>query len=92
METGILKQLLSHSKKQDADAYVYTNDGPSEPLCSIYTARSLSHILQLLKTNQLLKHSLKYILEQVNTVSIPLSPEQKKHFKNFNADADLSDL
>jgi molybdenum cofactor guanylyltransferase len=92
MEGNILKQLFSDYQKQTADAYVYTNDGVHEPLCGIYTGRGLSHILHLQNTNQLLKHSMKYMLEQVNTLSIPITVDQKKYFRNFNAHAELNGL
>jgi molybdopterin-guanine dinucleotide biosynthesis protein A len=92
MEPPVLQQLLRYSETQTADAYVFTNDAAYEPLCGIYTAGALSHIFQLQKTNQLLKHGMKYLLEQVNTISIPLTPDQKKHFRNFNAHAELNGL
>jgi molybdenum cofactor guanylyltransferase len=92
MEMAILKQLFSHYEKQPADAYVYTNDGLPEPLCGIYKARALLHVLQLKKTNQLLKHSMKYMLEHITTDLTPLTTEQKIYFRNFNAHADLNGL
>jgi molybdopterin-guanine dinucleotide biosynthesis protein A len=92
METAVLKQLFRYYEMQTADAFVYTNDGVYEPLCGIYTAKGLSHIRGLQKTNQLLKHSMKYMLEHVNTFSIPLATDQKKYFRNFNAHAELKGL
>jgi molybdopterin-guanine dinucleotide biosynthesis protein A len=92
MEAAVLKQLFRYYEMQTADAFVYTNDGVYEPLCGIYTAKGLSHIRGLQKTNQLLKHSMKYMLEHVNTFSIPLTTDQKKYFRNFNAHAELNGL
>ena len=92
METTTLKQLYGEYEKQTADAYVFTNNGVPEPLCAIYTAAALLHILQLLQTNQLARHSMKYALEQVSTFSVPLTENQKIYFQNFNALAELNDL
>ena len=92
METAVLEQLLGYYKIQTADAFVYTNDGTPEPLCGIYCASGSSHILQLQKKNQLLKYSMKYMLEQMKTISIPLAADQKKYFRNFNAHTELNGL
>ena len=80
METTILQRLLDCYNANNALAYVYTNDGVQEPLCGIYTALALSNVLQLIKTNQLVKHSMKFLLEHVHTFSIPLAAEQKIYF------------
>jgi molybdopterin-guanine dinucleotide biosynthesis protein A len=92
MEISVLQQLFDSSKKHAADAYVFTNDGNFEPLCGIYTAAGLAHIIQLLKSNSLLKHSMKYTLEHLSVCTIALRPEQKQYFRNFNAHADLNGL
>jgi molybdopterin-guanine dinucleotide biosynthesis protein A len=92
MEVSVLQQLFDSSKKHAAGAFVFTNDDIYEPLCGIYTASGLAHILQLLKDNQLAKHSMKYTLEHLSTCTIALSPEQKQSFRNFNAHADLNGL
>jgi len=92
MEIPVLQQLLNSSREHTADAFVFTNDGIYEPLCGIYRASGLAHIMQLLKNNQLPKHSMKYTLEHVSTYAIALSPEQKQCFRNFNAHADLNGL
>jgi len=92
METAVLKQLQAQFEKHAADAYVFTNDEAFEPLCAIYTAKGLSRILELQKNKQLLKHSMKYVLEQLHPVSIALTMDQKKYFRNFNAHAELNGL
>lgn len=92
MEPIILQQLLKYFETEKADAYVYTNDGAYEPLCGIYTAAALASILQLLQQGRLLKYSMKYLLDHINTCSIPVAPDQKKYFRNFNAHADLNGL
>ncbi len=93
MDADVLKQLLDiyHLDTND-DAFVFTNNGEPEPLCAIYTARGLAHIRQLYQSNQLLKHSMKFMLEHINSWFEPLSEEQKKCFQNFNAHAALNGL
>lgn len=92
MEIPVLRQLYNHYKEHPAAAYTYRNDGAAEPLCGIYTAGGLSKIYQLQKKGQLAKHSMKYMLEQIDTVLIDLTAEQKKCFRNFNSHGDLYDL
>ena len=93
METELIKELLNIYQKQPAyDAFVFTNDGEPEPLCGIYKSNGLAHILQLYQTNQLPKHSMKFMLEHISTHTIPLSDDKKKAFRNFNAHAELNGL
>ena len=35
---------------------------------------------------------MKYVLEHLNIVTLALTDEQKKYFRNFNAQADLNGL
>lgn len=93
METALLRELLI--KYQDGanyDAFVYANDGQPEPLCGIYKAKGLNNILHLYQTNQLPGYSMRFILEQIATVGIPLENEKKKCFQNFNSPSELKEL
>ena len=93
MHTAILKELLQHYEgNAAADAYVFTNDDELEPLCGIYKPKGLSTVVNKLQSGQLAKHSMKFMLEHVNTFSFPLREEQKECFRNFNAHADLNGL
>jgi len=93
IEVVLLKELLSHYKQHtNFDAFIYTNDTELEPLCGIYKAHALNKIFQIYQSNQLLKHSMKYALEQVNTYTIPLASDKKKFFKNFNTPGELNSL
>ena len=93
METSILQELLHHyNENVAADAFVFTNDGEPEPLCGIYNATGLASVLNLYKSGQLVKHSMKFMLEHINAFFIPLRDEQKKSFRNFNAHAELNGL
>ncbi len=93
MEQKILTQLLNiYNQHTSADAFVFTNDGEPEPLCAIYTAKGLSHIIQLYQENKLPKHSMKFMLDNISTFYTPLSDEQKKYFRNINTHAELNGL
>jgi len=93
METELLKELINNYQQHTmSDAFVYTNDGEPEPLCGIYKASALANILHLYHTDQLPKHSMKYMLEQINTFFIPVTDDKKKCFRNFNAHAELNGL
>lgn len=92
METVILQQLYGSFQSDAAEAWVFSNDNALEPLCGIYTAGGLAKIMQLLRTQGLQKHSMKYVLEQLHTEAIPVLPDQKKYFLNVNAHAQLNGL
>jgi molybdopterin-guanine dinucleotide biosynthesis protein A len=48
LDPQLIKELVEHYEQdENADAFVYTNNGEPEPLCGIYTATGLSHIVQL---------------------------------------------
>lgn len=93
MQTSLLKELLiQFNLHPDFDAFIYTNDGEPEPLCGIYKAKGLNKILHLYQRNQLSRHSMKYMLEQINTYSVPLPDDKKKCFQNFNRPPELNEL
>ena len=93
METELLQKLLSRCDQDESyDAFVYTNDGEPEPLCGIYKAKGLASIYNLYKSNQLQKHSVKYMLEHISTFAIPLPEDKKSCFRNFNTHAELNGL
>jgi molybdenum cofactor guanylyltransferase len=88
MKTDLLFTLQEKHQQQTADAYIFSNDGKAEPLCGIYTARSLACVCDLYKTKKLHTFSMKFILQQLNVCSMPLKNEEKKYFHNFNSPAD----
>ncbi len=93
MEPELLKELYNCSwQNEGSEAYIFTNENEPEPLCGIYTAKGLLKIAALQKENKLLKHSMKFILSQLSVYSIALNDNQKKHFRNFNAHAELNGL
>lgn len=91
MEPFLLKELYEqYLQHPSADAYIFTNDGEPEPLCGIYTANGLSTILAMLQDGQLIRHSMKFMLDHLVVNTIALLEEQKKYFRNFNAHAELN--
>ena len=93
MEMAVLNELLSMALKEPgAAAFVYTSEGEPEPLCAIYKADGLAHIHDLLKTGQLTRHSMKFMLEHIAVSFTALNDAQKKYFRNFNAHAELNGL
>jgi molybdopterin-guanine dinucleotide biosynthesis protein A len=93
MESSILKELhIQYKQSNQNDAFVFTTDGEPEPLCGIYTAKGLASILALYHSKQLLKHSMKFMLEQIAVCEIPVADDQKKYFRNINAHAELNGL
>lgn len=93
METTILKELHTcYQQNENYEVYIFTNDEEPEPLCGIYSSKGLKKIIALQKENKLMRQSMKFVLNQLNTYMIPLREEQKKHFRNFNAHAELNGL
>jgi len=90
MESFVLGELynLYHTNK-NADAYIFTNDNEPEPLCGIYCAKGLAAILKMQQQNKLPRHSIKFILSQLNVQYVPIKENQKKYFTNFNSPTDL---
>lgn len=92
MEPALLKELFYLYQQNNADAFVFTNNGEPEPLCGIYTAKGLLTVFNMLQEGKLTKHSMKFMLEHLTVSSLALTDEQKKNFRNFNAHAELNGL
>lgn len=91
METSILSSLYKNYQQQEAHVYIFTNEGEAEPLCGIYTAKGLSLILTMLYKGQLVKHSMKFMLEHLTVTKMPLKENEKKYFRNFNTPAEINE-
>jgi molybdopterin-guanine dinucleotide biosynthesis protein A len=89
METLVLKELLRNEENNKYEAIVFVNNNMVEPLCAIYSARGLAKILLLHKSNGLTRHSLKYVLEKLNTKLIDIDERWSSYFTNFNGVDDL---
>ena len=93
MATSVLQQLQQVCLSDNqAQAFAFSNAGEAEPLCGIYKSAAIAAIHSLYKSRQLPKHSMKFMLEHVNTHSIALAEEQKQFFRNFNSHAELNGL
>ena len=85
MDSVLLKDLyLRWKQNTDTQAYLYTTAGEPEPLCAIYTAPGLALITHLYYTDRLLRHSMKYALDQLIVDSQPMPKDKIKCFENFN--------
>ncbi len=93
MEPFLLQELwASYQTNPGPDAFVFTNDGEPEPLCGVYKASGLAKILTLYHSQQLSRHSMKFMLDHINVFTLPLPDAHKKCFRNFNAHAELNGL
>ena len=92
MEISILSSLNKTYQQQNSDAYIFSNDGEAEPLCGIYTAKGLAVIHSMLNKGELIKHSMKFMLEHLTVTKIPLREEEKKYFRNINTHSELNGL
>jgi len=91
METIMLSWLYDEYLQTDFyDAFIFTDNDEPEPLCGIYCAKGLAYIFTMYKDGSLKKHSMKFILENLNACFIPLTIDQKKYFKNVNTHTDLN--
>jgi len=93
IDTELIKQLLSKYSTETADdAFIYTNDAELEPMPGIYKSNGLAYVHQLYSTNQLPRHSMKYMLEHISTYLCHLPLDKKGRFRNFNTHAELNGL
>lgn len=93
MDVELLKELLNnYNLQKDKDAFVFTTDGEPEPLCGIYKHSALQQIYSMALNKQLQRHSMKYMLDQVQSHFIPAPADKKSCFRNFNAHAELNGL
>ena len=93
METALLNELYSAYQSQATEeVFVFTNNGEWEPLCGIYKASALSRIFSLLQSGQLIKYSMKNVLDHLKVKSLPLRSDQKKAMRNFNSHSELNGL
>ena len=93
MDILILQKLKDqYELDASADAIIYTNNGEPEPLCAVYSAKALTDILEKFYSGNLVKYSMKNMIEHINPFFIGLEENEKKFFKNINTHADLNGL
>src|SRR5882762_895483 len=78
MDPNMLKELFSlYQQSKKYDVYIFTTDKEPEPLCGIYTANALKKIIALQKQDQLIKHSMKFVLSKLVVCEIAAHDNQK---------------
>ncbi|RYZ45354.1 MAG: molybdenum cofactor guanylyltransferase, partial [Sphingobacteriales bacterium] len=82
MDPSVLQSLLVRlAADPSGEAYVFTNNNEPEPLCAIYTARGLSVIYTMMIKGSISRHSMKFILSQLQVDAVPATEGQKKYFQ-----------
>ena len=93
MNSSVLQELRDiYLRGEGFGAYVFKVGSRPEPVCAIYTARSLGFILQQYNQQQLARHGLSQLLEKLNACFIPVESAQEKYFGNFNSPSSLDSL
>jgi len=93
MQTHILEKLKQAFVVSDAfDAYIFIKSEQQEPLCGIYTSRGLEKILHMLQDGKLLRHSMKFVLSNLNVSEILVEDKDYRCFDNFNSHAEVNGL
>lgn len=93
MENRLLEKLAAACHSADSfDAYIFTRNGQQEPLCGIYTAKGLKSIWHLWQSQQLSKHSMKFVLSKLQVCEIVVEDKDDRFFGNFNSHAEINGL
>jgi molybdopterin-guanine dinucleotide biosynthesis protein A len=72
----------AYQNNADFDFYAHKNSDFYEPFCGIYTSKGLRKVTISLAENTLAKHSFQCILNQNDTLTIPIN--NLSAFKNYN--------
>lgn len=93
MTISILQQLQqAYTDFSEYDCFVFRNQGEWEPLCGIYTAKSLQKIKKLYDENNLPRQSMKFVLETCHTYTLEIADDAtRKAFKNCNTPEDKNE-
>jgi molybdopterin-guanine dinucleotide biosynthesis protein A len=93
MNEVVLEELFTiYSNEPGHDCYVFTNQGEPEPLCGIYSAKGLAAVMAMYDRAELLKHSMKFMLDHLSTILVPIPESWKIYFRNINTHGDLNRL
>jgi len=90
MKQDILHFLIQQHVKNNAEASVFKNKDRIEPLCGVYSSKGLQKLNGLYQNKLLVKHSMLYALEHINTNHIMLPGHWEFAFKNYNTPEDLA--
>lgn len=89
MQKQVIEYLIKTSYEKKEEAFVFRNDSHAEPLCAIYTCKGLKKIYERYKQAQLKKHSLHYVLANINTFYLTVPANLKQCFNNYNSPDEL---
>jgi molybdopterin-guanine dinucleotide biosynthesis protein A len=90
MQSHFLSKLIEvQSQKPSYDVSLFTNNGIREPLCGIYTAKSLANLLAIITSNGLQSYSMKAALNLLTVYEMPI---ESKYVTNLNAEEDIRNL
>ncbi|MBC7565678.1 MAG: NTP transferase domain-containing protein [Pedobacter sp.] len=93
MESRILEKLIeAQASNHSFEAYIFKKDDYQEPLCGIYTTAGLKKILNILELGKLTKHSMKFILSNLNVCEINVEDKDYHCFENFNYQVEINGL
>ncbi len=86
-----IQQLIAlYQEHADAyDFFVFKNGQDYEPMLGIYTSKGLRKIDRLVKEGALKRYSMKHVLDSGTTLTIEITDDQKKEFRNYNSAEDL---
>lgn len=85
MHPVVLQRLYDeYTNDTEECSFVFVKNDVPEPLCAIYTCKDINKIYQLLKTNFLQRHSMKYCIEKMAMKSISIPGEWEQYFTNYN--------
>ena len=82
MDEETLSLLIEHYKSNSSNDFVVYQHEFAEPFCAIYTSRGLQPVLDRARNQQLTRFSFQNILEEGNTLRIPVM--NKPSFNNYN--------
>ncbi|MFD2581680.1 molybdenum cofactor guanylyltransferase [Pedobacter vanadiisoli] len=92
MEIRLIEKLINLFEPDDNfEAYIFSKDGQQEPLCGLYKAKGLKKIVQLLQTDALAKHSMKYVLSNLKVCEAALEKQDYRCFGNFNSQEEINE-
>ena len=93
MNTHILNKLIEDFAASNSfEAYIFIKNEQQEPLCGIYTSIGLKKILLMLQNGKLIKHSMKFVLSNLNVFEILVEDKDYRCFDNFNSHAEVNGL
>ena len=92
MQVEVLDFLLLAYQQKNPEALIFVNKNQPEPLCGIYSADALNNIHHLYVKQVLHQHSMKYVLDQLDTQYLPVPGKWAFCFNNYNTPEDLAHI